>query len=142
MQDLPALDDIVTLLLIIVAIALTALLLYLSTRLITGRKDTDTPYIIRLVVVAVLIFVIVFGVQAVVGALGDIGELSGLAGAVVVIIFTAIIYIVKILVLPATTGRFDVWERAIWIALLTTIFIYAFNAITDLLFSTPIIPIF
>ncbi|MHA2362911.1 MAG: hypothetical protein ACXAC7_03070 [Candidatus Hodarchaeales archaeon] len=135
------LEDATTLVLIIVAIVLTAVLLYLATRLVTGRKETGTGYFIRLLIVAIIIYVIAFGIQAAVGSLGALGQYTGLQPAVVVIIFTAIIYIIKMGVLPATTGNYDVWERALWIALLTVIFIFAFNTITNEFFDTPIIAI-
>lgn len=139
--QLPNLADTQTLIFIVIAVLLTALLLYLSTRLIAGKKETDLNYIIRLVLVSIVIFIVVFGIQAVIGSLGVLGQLSGLKPAIIVIIFVAIIYIVKLGVLPATHGSYDYWQRSIWISLITAILIFALNALTIEFFSTSIIPI-
>ena len=132
-------DDIVTLLLLIIAIILTALLLYLSARLIAGKSDLDTGYFIRLVLVAILIWVAIIAVNAILGAIPLSGEL-GLTNAATVIIFSIAIYLVKMFVLPAT-NKADSFERSLWIALLTFIFIYIVNALSGQL-GYPLISFF
>ena len=122
MQQQNQSGDPVQILLLIAAILLTALMLYLATRIVTGRKESDSSYLIKLLISAILIWVLIIVVGALVGALGNL-----LSQAATVIIFTGAIYIVKILIMPSATGRYDVWERAIWIALLTFIFIYIVN---------------
>lgn len=115
-------------LLLIIAILLTTLLLYLATRIVTGKKDSDTSYWIKLLLSAILIWILVIAVGAVIGALGTLGAAFG--QALLVIVFTGSIYIVKLLILPETYSHYDSWERAIWIALLTFIFIFVVNYIS------------
>lgn len=120
--------DPVQILLLIAAILLTALLLYLATRIVTGHKDTESTYMIKILLSAILIWILIIVVGALVGALGNV-----LSQAATVIIFTGAIYIVKLLIMPSASGRYDVWERSIWIALLTFIFIYIVNYISGTL---------
>ena len=117
-------DDLTQFLLLIIAILLTTLLLYLATRIVTGKKDSDTSYWLKLLLSAILIWILVIAVGAVIGALGALGQAFG--QAILVIVFTGSIYIVKLLILPETKN-YDAWERAKWITLLTFIFIYVVN---------------
>ena len=116
--------------LLIVAILLTALLLYLATRLVTGTKNTETGYLLKLLISAIFVWALIIVVGAILSQLGSLGTVAGLQQATTVIIFTGSIYIVKILIMPTAAGRYDVWERSIWITLLTFIFIYAVNYIS------------
>ena len=116
--------DLNQILLLIIAILLTTLLLYLATRIVTGKKDSDTGYWVKLLLSAILIWVLVIAVGAVIGALGALGQ--AFSQAILVIVFTGSIYIVKLLILPETKS-YDAWERAIWITLLTFIFIAVVN---------------
>lgn len=120
--------DLERILLLIIAILLTTLLLYIATRIVTGKKESHSSYWLRLLLSAILIWVLVIAVGAVVGALGTIG--NAFSQAIVVIVFTGAIYIVKFLILPETKGNYEVWERAIWITLLTFIFIAIVNYIS------------
>ena len=115
-------------LLLIIAILLTTLLLYLATRIVTSKKDSDRSYWLKLLLSAILIWILVIVVGAVIGALGTLG--AAFSQALVVIVFTGSIYIVKMLILPETRGNYDLWERAIWITLLTFIFIFVVNYIS------------
>lgn len=137
----PDLGNLETLVLIIIAILLTALLLYVATRLIAGKADLNAGYAGRLIIVAIIIFVVFYGLGAVIGQLGALG--APFAPAITIMVFTAVIYIVKLLLLPAvTSGNYDMWQRSIWISLLTVILIIALNYIFGQLFSRTIIPIF
>lgn len=115
-------------LLLIIAILLTTLLLYLATRIVAKKKDSDTSYWLKLLLAAILIWVLVIAVAAVIGALGTLG--TAFSQAIIVIVFTGSIYIVKLLIMPETKGYYDSWERSIWITLLTFIFIFIVNYIS------------
>ena len=121
-------SDLERILLLIIAILLTTLLLYLATRIVTKKSDSDAGYWVKLLLTAILIWVLVIAVGAVVGALGTLG--TAFSQAIIVIVFTGAIYIVKFLILPETSGHYDYWERAIWITLLTFIFIVVVNYIS------------
>ena len=45
--------------LLIVAILLTALLLYLATRLVTGTKNTETGYLLKLLISAIFVWALI-----------------------------------------------------------------------------------
>ena len=53
------LSDPVTLILLIISVVLVAIVLYISARLIAGKKETDTGYIIRLLLIAIIIVLLV-----------------------------------------------------------------------------------
>jgi hypothetical protein len=52
-------SDVETLLLLLIAIVLVTIILYIGARLIAGKKDSDTGYIIRLVLIAIIIVILV-----------------------------------------------------------------------------------
>lgn len=133
--------DLIATLLLLIAILLTGLILYLSTRIVTGKKNTNSAYTVKILASAVLIWVLILLIGILVNTLQGISAISGIQQATTVIIFTGSIYIVKILILPSATGSYDVWERSIWITLLTFIFIYAVNYISGSL-GTPLIYFF
>ena len=133
--------DLLTTLLLLIAILLTGLILYLSTRIVTGRKNTDSGYIIKILLSAILIWILILLIGTLVNTLQGLSTISGIQQATTVIIFTGSIYIIKILILPSATGSYDVWERSIWIALFTFIFINAVNYISGSL-GTPLIYFF
>jgi hypothetical protein len=133
--------DLTATLLLIAAILLTAIILYLATRIVTGRKETDSSYLLKLLASAILIWALIIVVGALISAIGDLSTVTGIQQATTVIIFTGSIYIIKILIMPTATGSYDVWERSIWIALLAFIFIYAVNYISGSL-GSPLIEFF
>ena len=136
-------DDIMTWFLLIVAIILVTVILYLGTRLIAGKKDTETGYIIRLVLVAlaiVLLVAVVIG--ALIGALDEIDITNVFSGAaaqlVPVLIYLAIVLLIKYILIPEM-GDVTKWNTSIVIGLITLFLIYILNIITTQLFSMPII---
>ena len=136
-------DDIMTWFLLIVAIILVTVILYLGTRLIAGKKDTETGYIIRLVLVAIAIVLLVAVViGALIGALGEIDITNIFSGAaaqlVPVLIYLAIVLLIKYILIPEM-GDVTKWNTSIVIGLITLFLIYILNIITTQLFSMPII---
>jgi cytochrome bd-type quinol oxidase subunit 2 len=124
------LGDPVTLLLMIIAIILVALILYIGARLIAGKKETDTGYIIRLLLIA---FIIVILVAVVIGAIvrtvDPIPYVNTAAAQLVpVLIYLAIVFLVKYILIPemAETTK---WNASIWIALISLFLIFLINAI-------------
>jgi len=138
------LADIVPIILLIVALVLVMLMLYVSVRLITGKKETDVGYIVRLLIVA-LIVVIVF--PAVAGAIQqiistpplDIFVNAGVGSIVAILMFVILIYVTKILLIPETAS-YNVWERSIWISLLAVFFILLINAVGIVVGVGPLVP--
>lgn len=136
-------DDIMTWFLLIVAIILVTVILYLGTRLIAGKKDTETGYIIRLVLVAIAIVLLVAVViGALIGALDEIDITNIFSGAaaqlVPVLIYLAIVLLIKYILIPEM-GDVTKWNTSIVIGLITLFLIYILNIITTQLFSMPII---
>ncbi len=136
-------DDIMTWFLLIVAIILVTVILYLGTRLIAGKKDTETGYIIRLVLVAIAIVLLVAVViGALIGALDEIDITNVFSGAaaqlVPVLIYLAIVLLIKYILIPEM-GDVTKWNTSIVIGLITLFLIYILNIITTQLFSMPII---
>lgn len=137
------LTDITTIILLILAIILVAIILYLGTRLIAGKKETDTGYIIRLLLVAALIVLLVaIVIGAVIGAIAqfDITGIFSTAAAqlIPVLIYLAIVYLIKFLLIPEK-GDVTKWSASVWIGVITLFLIYVFNILTSQLFGTPII---
>ncbi len=130
----------ITLILLILAIILVAIILYLGTRLIAGKKETETGYIIRLFLVAAIIVILVaIIIGAIVGSVSGILLVNTAASQLVpVLIYLAIVFLIKYILIPE---KDDVtkWSTSIWIGVITLFLIYLFNALTDLLFQTPII---
>ena len=136
-------DDIMTWLLLIIAIILVALILYLGTRLIAGKKETDTGYIIRLLLVALLIVLLV---AVVIGAIiRGLGELdittifsSAAAQLIPVLVYLAIVLLIKYLLIPEL-DEMKKWNASILIGLITLFLIYVINILMELIFRQTII---
>lgn len=136
-------NDLMTWFLLIVAIILVTIILYLGTRLIAGKKDTETGYIIRLVLVAIAIVLLVAVViGALIGALDEIDITNIFSGAatqlVPVLIYLAIVLLIKYIIIPEM-GDVTKWNTSIVIGLITLFLIYILNIITTEVFKTPII---
>ncbi len=137
------LSNLMTLILLIIAIVLVAIILYVGTRLLAGKKETETGYIIRLLVVAAIIVLLVAVViGAVIGAVGQFdptGIISGAATQLIpVLVYLAIVYLIKYVLIPEK-GETEKFNTSIWIGVITLFLIYVFNILTTQLFSTPII---
>ena len=122
--------DIETLLLLIIAIVLVTLILYIGARLIAGKKDSDTGYIIRLVLIALIIVILVAVViGAIVSAIEPLPFVSTAAYQLVpVLVYLAIVYLLKYLLIPEKSESTN-WHASIWIAVITLFLIYLINAI-------------
>jgi hypothetical protein len=136
-------DEIATLILIIIAIILVAIILYVGTRLIAGKKETETGYIIRLLVVAlVIVLLVAVVIGAIIGAIGQLDPTNIFSGAaaqlIPVLVYLAIIFLIKYILIPER-GEIEKWNASIWIGVVTLFLIYVFNIITTQLFQTPII---
>jgi hypothetical protein len=137
------LDNLMTWVLLIIAIILVAIILYIGTRLIAGKKDTDTGYIIRLLLVAIAIVLLVAVViGAVIGALGQLDPTNIVYGAaaqlIPVLIYLAIVYLIKFVLIPER-GDVTKWSASVWIGVVTLFFIYLINILTTQVFEIPII---
>ncbi|MFX0051318.1 MAG: hypothetical protein ACFFAJ_08565 [Candidatus Hodarchaeota archaeon] len=139
-QDQVDLSDITTLILLIIAIILVAIILYIGTRLIAGKKETETGYIIRILIVAAIIVILVaLVVGAIVGVLDPLPFISTATSRLVpVLIYLAIVYLIKYIIIPEK-DELTKWNASIWIGVLTLFFIYLFNAIAIALDFPPII---
>ena len=136
-------EELMTWVLLVVAIILVTVILYLGTRLFAGKKDTETGYIIRLVIVATAIVVLVaLVVGALIGALDELDPTNIISGAatqlVPVLIYLAIVLLIKYIIIPEM-GDVTKWNTSILIGLITLFLIYIFDIITTELFNTPII---
>ena len=138
------LADLVPVLLLIIALVLVMLMLYVSVRLITGKKDADAGYLIRLLIVA-LIVVIVFpavarAIQQIISTPPlDIFVNAGVGSIVAILMFVILVYVTKILLIPETAS-YNVWERSIWISLLSVFFILLLNAVGIVVRVGPLVP--
>ncbi len=133
-------SDIETLLLLIIAVVLVTIILYFGARLIAGKKNTDTGYIIRLLVIALIIVILVAVViGAIVGAVNEIPFVSTAAYQLVpVLIYLAIVYLLKFLLIPEKSESTN-WHASVWIAVITLFLIYLINAIAIELSFPPLI---
>jgi len=124
------LSDPVTLILLIISVVLVAIFLYISARLIAGKKETDTGYIIRLLLIAVIIVLLVaLVIGAIVGAVSSIPFISDAAAQLVpVLIYLAIVYLIKYILIPEKADSTK-WNASIWIAVLTLFLIYLVDAL-------------
>jgi len=137
------LNDLTTWILLIIAIILVAIILYISARLIAGKKETETGYIIRLLLVALIVVVLVAVViGSVIGALGRLDPTNIFSGAaaqlIPVLIYLAIVFLIKFLLIPEK-GEETKWNASIWIGVITLFLIYVFDIIAFQLFETRII---
>jgi hypothetical protein len=136
-------NDLMTWLLLIIAIILVAVILYLGTRLIAGKKETDTGYIIRLLLVSLLIVLLVAVViGAIIGGLGQLDPTNIFSGAaaqlIPILVYLAIVLLIKYVLIPEL-GEMTKWNASILIGLITLFLIYVINILTTELFSRPII---
>ncbi len=134
------LGDPITLILLIIAIILVAIIMYIGTRLIAGKKETETGYIIRLLLVsAIIVILVAIIIGAIVGAVSDVPFIGTAASQLVpVLIYLAIVFLIKYILIPEM-GELTKWSASVWIGVITLFLIYLFNAFTDLVFETPII---
>lgn len=139
-------DSIVQLILLIAAIILVALFLYIAIRLLTGKKETETGYLIRLLVVAAVIVILVAIVLgAIVGILSDLplvgGILGNAAGRLMLILFyVAIIYLIRYILIPEK-GELEKWTAAVWSGVIALFLVYLIDAILREVGLSPIIGI-
>ncbi|MHA1975619.1 MAG: hypothetical protein ACW98I_01830 [Candidatus Hodarchaeales archaeon] len=133
-------SDVETLLLLLIAIVLVTIILYIGARLIAGKKDSDTGYIIRLVLIAIIIVILVAVViGAIVSAVSPLPFVSTAAYQLVpVLIYLAIVYLLKYLLIPEKADSTN-WHASIWIAVITLFLIYLINAIAFELDFPPLI---
>ncbi|MFX0172134.1 MAG: hypothetical protein ACFE9L_09450 [Candidatus Hodarchaeota archaeon] len=141
-QDID-LSDITTLILLIIAIILVTIILYIGARLIAGKKETETGYILRLLLVAVIIVLLVaIVIGAIIGAIGRLDPTRIFSGAaaqlIPVLVYLAIVFLIKFLLIPERS-EVTKWSASIWIAVLTLFLIYVINIIAIHLFETQII---
>jgi hypothetical protein len=141
-QDID-LSDITTIILLIIAIILVAIILYIGARLIAGKKETETGYILRLLLVAIIIVLLVaIVIGAIIGAIDQLDPTNIFSGAaaqlVPVLVYLAIVFLIKLLLIPERS-EVTKWSASIWIAVLTLFLIYVINIIAIQVFETPII---
>ncbi len=137
------LTDLTTWILLIIAIILVAIILYISARLIAGKKETETGYILRLLLVALIIVVLVAVViGSVIGALGELDPTrifySAASQLIPVLIYLAIVYLIKYLLIPEK-GDVTKWNASVWIGVITLFLIFVFDIIAFQLFEARII---
>ncbi|UCE12322.1 MAG: hypothetical protein JSV04_08980 [Candidatus Heimdallarchaeota archaeon] len=137
--------NLTTLLLLIIAIILVAIILYVGTRFLAGKKELDTGYVIKLLLVALIIVLLVAVViGAVIDALGQLDPtdppiFAGAAAQLIpVLVYLAIVYLIKYILIPER-GETEKWNTSIWIGVITLFLIYVFNIISIQIFETPII---
>ena len=134
------LSDPAMLLVLIISVILVAVILYFGTRLIAGKKEADTGYMIRLLLISLIIVILVaIIIGAIVGSVRGIPIIETAAAQLVpVLIYLAIVFLIKYLLIPekAETTK---WNASIWIALITLFLIYIVNAIAITLSFPPLI---
>ena len=118
---------------LLIEIILVMIILYLSALIMTGRKEVTTGYLLNLFVVAVLAIFILPVIEAIVSMffLGSIASF---------IAFVGLIYIIRYLLKPKKNELIG-WEKAIWISLITLIFIAIINYVTQTIFHVSLVNI-
>ena len=110
------------------------MILYLSTYLIHGTKETNAEYILSLFLVAIIAILAI-------PAITRLTNLIGFSQIAPYVVFVSLLYAVKYLLKPVGTSSLR-WEKAIWISFVTILFVYLLNLTTKILFGIEIIPQF
>ncbi|MFX1486049.1 MAG: hypothetical protein ACFFBS_02905 [Promethearchaeota archaeon] len=117
----------------IVAIAVVLAALYISVRLVAGRKTTDAPFLLRLLVVAVIA---VFAIPA----LSTIASRLSIPQLAPIIAFIVLIYSVRYIV-EIQKGQNISHSHAIWISFMCLLIILILNLVTTTFLGVTIVEI-
>jgi len=111
----------------VVSILLLTLVLYLSVRIICGRKKLDGGYFLRLFLVSILLIVAVEAVAAALAALADPLVLSSMFYVFLTIGFILVIrYLLTVpAVLPHAATGDKYWQWSLWITVISLFLILA-----------------
>jgi hypothetical protein len=111
----------------IISLLLLTLVLYVSVRLICGRKKLDTGYFLRLFLVSILILVVVEAVAQALAALTDLLILSTMFYIFITIgIILVIRYLITVpAVLPRASSDEKYWQWSLIITVISMFFILA-----------------
>ncbi|NHJ41246.1 MAG: hypothetical protein FK731_14535 [Asgard group archaeon] len=117
-------------LIMVISILLLTLVLYLSVRIICGRKKLDGGYFLRLFLVSILLIV---AVEAVAEALAALTNFFIYASMFYVFLTIGFILVIRYLitvpaVLPQAASGDKYWQWAIWITLISLFLILAIAA--------------
>jgi hypothetical protein len=113
--------DVEVYLYLLLVAAVTAVFLYVATRLVSKEEMIDAPYALRLFVAALVIVVLA-------RALGDLG--LGVLG--VIVVFLAMVVVIRYLIIEAV-GLGDEWVESLLVALVTIIFLYVLQLVLGVL---------
>lgn len=144
--------DLVTVILLIVAIILVMVFLYVAGRIVAGKKHADAGYLVRLLVIAVIAVLALPILGVMVNSLNQIAlninqrqlglaDLLGLSQLIPVIIYLALVYLIRFLMLPER-HEYSRMTNSIWIAFVALMLIFGLNALTQFLFQQSIIQAF
>ena len=122
-----AFDDWRWWLIMVITLLLLTLVLYLSVRLICGRKKFDFSYFLRLFLVALILVVAVEAVAQALAALVDLFVLSSMFYIFLTIGFILVIrYLLTVpAVLPHAATGDKYWQWALWITVISLFLILA-----------------
>jgi hypothetical protein len=114
-------------LIMVISLLLLTLVIYLSVRLICGRKKLDASYFFRLFFVALLLIVAVEAVAQALAALVDLFVLSSMFYIFLTIGFILVIrYLITVpAVLPHAASGDKYWQWSLWITVISLFFILA-----------------
>lgn len=133
--------DIESLILLIAAIILMALLLYLTLWLFGEKEKLDLSYFLKLCLMALIIVVIILATAAAVGSLNeiypDLPNALGLTQMIPVLAFLICTYAIQYLLVP-----YNDWKKAIWITFVAFCAFYAFNWFIQELGAEALIPVY
>jgi len=107
----------------LISIVVVIVLLYLAVRLITGEDDFDLGMFFRYLLTAI-IAVVVLPILAMIGDALSIPEIAP------IIMFIALVYAVKYIIL-AEVGGTEEWQEAIWITFICLVFIILFTKMME-----------
>ncbi len=144
--------ELITVVLLIVAIVLVTLFLYLAGRLVAGKKRMETGYLIRLLVIAVVAVLALPILISIIASLDRIGlrmdnkeltlaGLLGLSQLIPVIFYLGLVYLIRFLMLTERPDGVRL-SNSLWIAFVTLMLIFGFNALTQFLFGQNLIQAF
>ena len=114
-------------LVMVISILLLTLVLYISVRLVCGRKKLDGGYFLRLFLVALILVVAVEAVAQAISALLDLLILSTMFYVILTVGFILVIrYLITVpAVLPLAASGDKYWQWSIWITVISLFFILA-----------------
>ena len=123
--------DLTTVLIFVISILLLAIILFLADKLIGDKPDKLTGgYLLKAILTALVIIVVIIGVSYVVSQV----DILGIGRITTILAFVLSCYVIKFLLLNRSG-----FETAVWVGVITWLFVYILNYLAETLFHQSLI---